>query len=55
MNKMKIDITAEQVRAAEIDILDIERRLLSGDALSQKEREFYEQVKQAEELILTQI
>lgn len=55
MSTINIGITAEQVSAAEIALLDIERRLLSGDALSQKEREFYEQVKRAEELILAQI
>ncbi|WP_429175997.1 hypothetical protein [Aeromonas salmonicida] len=51
MSKIKTDITAEQVRAAEIKILDIERRLLSGSAITQEERGFYEQVEQAKQEI----
>lgn len=48
-------ITAEDVRAAEARLLDVERRFQSGEHLTDKERFFLEDVREAERKILSEI
>ncbi|MFM5370633.1 hypothetical protein ACET9U_12825 [Aeromonas veronii] len=48
-------ITAEDVRAAEARLLDVERRFQSGEHLTDEERFFLEDVREAERKILSEI
>ena len=48
-------ITAEDVRAAEARLLDVERRFQSGEHLTDKELLFLEDVREAEQKILSEI
>ena len=48
-------ITAEDVRAAEARLLDVERRFQSGEHRTDKEVSFLEDVREAERKILSEI
>lgn len=48
-------ITAEDVRAAEARLLDVERRFQSGEHVTDEERSFLESVREAERKILSEI
>ena len=48
-------ITAEDVRAAEARLLDVERRSQSGEHLTDEELSFLEAVQEAERKILSEI
>lgn len=48
-------ITAEDVRAAEARLLDVERRFQSGEHLTDEELSFLEDVRKAEQKILSEI
>lgn len=48
-------ITAEDVRAAEARLLDVERRFQSGEHLTDEERFFLKDVREAERKILSEI
>ena len=48
-------ITAEDVKAAEARLLDVERRFQSGEHLTDEELSFLEDVREAERKILSEI
>ena len=48
-------ITAEDVRAAEARLLDVERRFQSGEHLTDEELLFLKDVREAEQKILSEI